>query len=439
MDQDDTQTPTRPRTRRPPSPIHLVHIDHESGNLILPNAYDSHGLPFEAEKNRLKWFTRRGPDPGCSFPNPEYTDTIFPFRGFPLSQLFDNVVPRQVAAIKNAPDRHLAVVPFDAGPAFIKDHPTFPHDVEAFMKSFRYEGLENITCVWAEAESKPPGYNKLYGKPWALIVYNPTGFPEDFHREVLYQGTYAFSETFAFSVMEFDPGYLFSPILCNFTGPSGADSLIRNDAQQINTALGTIKDVLRNTNAFFNLVHRLVGQGEESTPVAVYQNTVNWMNTLTLQYVETRNPHVPGTAVYQLTGLPIAQTPEDHALMCNIIRAASYPMAGGLLELKPKHGRLTCAHCKINTHPAHACPSPIYLAGEDHAMRNSIRTHPPMRRLEPQPTTEAAALVDTAVGLAVGPVVEVAVADTGDMSTLVVDVPITRPSSATESLLLVIL
>lgn len=311
---------------------------------IFPNPCDMTGLPTNMEENPIHQKSQRGDSPTLpQTTSTPFTKAIFPRVTVPLSALLANLDEQLVKIVTDAPDKFIAIVVFNAGNKYFREHPSANLEVRRFVKSL---GLpdQNVTVAKPASKNKP-NQRREFEKPWTMIM---AGAGPELRSFLLWHQTFAVTPTLTFSALPFDEGAQ-SWVIMNISGDAVDDT-----REAKNQAMGAIKVYLWYNAKFRALADRCLAPQNigESTAERAYLATTSY----DLAYVETKDSQGNDAPIWQLTGKPITTDMGRHKEYLNIIRGGRYMVGLHFLEIERRF--VDCAGCKSDTHPAHMCPFP---------------------------------------------------------------------------------
>lgn len=100
----------------------------------------------------------------------QFTRVEFPHVVIPLANLTCNLAEEQVNQIKQAPDNHIAIVPFGAGRKFYDENPMSRQQILEILKAFGFNRNEDLELV-APIPCTQNKNHKFKG-PWPMLLKN---------------------------------------------------------------------------------------------------------------------------------------------------------------------------------------------------------------------------------------------------------------------------
>ena len=310
----------------------------------FPDPRDMTEPPASVDENPIHQKSQRGDPPTLPpLTSTPFTRAVFPRVTIPFSTLVANLDEQLVKVVTDAPDNHIAIVVFNAGNKYFREHPNANLEVRRFVKSLELPD-QNVTVAKPVPKNKP-NQKRDFEKPWTMIMARAGPELRSF---LLWHQTFAVTPTLAFSALPFDRDAQ-SWVIMNISGDAVADC---KDAKS--NAIGVIKTQLWYNSKFRALADRCLAPLKvgESTPERAYLATT----TYDLSYIETKDSQGNDAPIWQLTGKPITTDMERHKEYLGIIRSGRYLVGLHFLEIEKRF--VDCAGCKLDTHPAHMCPFP---------------------------------------------------------------------------------
>lgn len=305
-----------------------------------------------------------------------YTDAVFQRLYIPLDTLLDNLRDEQSAQIRACPEEFLAVIPYGAGAALLKENKHLNRDYLAFLRTFRFadteladsmdEALaaiievgspEQVEASLRVQDAKNPDTLGLqlsmpisnrratsrdkYASPWALFLRGGSKRLRDF---LLYQQTFAVDKNIAFSVLTMEaktPSWVLANLKGDVVSPDRKDDLMKAIKQKL-----WLDDRFRK---HVTKVHTKIG-----IPGDVNAHAVKATNSFTLTFFENLDASGNPATVVQIRGRPIATNDSELKEYHDILRGTQYWVDG--MHLLTRAGTILCQQCKAVTHPAYDCP-----------------------------------------------------------------------------------